>query len=76
MAYLIDRQRVLAGREIVAIVSVRQRRIRSRVILWDNSWYQTLTRPGTFRRYSARRAAAILQIGARKRKGAIWWTRQ
>ena len=52
MPYLIDRERALRASEIVAILSVRQRRVRSRVVLRDNSLYQTLTRPGTLRRYA------------------------
>ncbi|HEX9779683.1 MAG TPA: hypothetical protein VGB20_00550 [bacterium] len=46
MGYLVDRQRALRTGDIVAVLSVRWRRIRSRVILKDNSLYQTLTRPG------------------------------
>lgn len=47
MGYVIDRRRALYGDEIVAVVSLRQRGVRSRVILRDNSLYQTLTRPKT-----------------------------
>jgi len=43
--YLIDRHRALWDREIVAVINVRQRGIRSRVVLRDNSVYQTRTRP-------------------------------
>ena len=47
MAYLIDRQRALRLDDVVAVLKVRQRRSRSRVILRDNSLYHTLTRPQT-----------------------------
>lgn len=52
MSYLVDRQRALRTEEIVAIVKGTQRRLRTRVILQDNSWYQTMTRPRTLIRYS------------------------
>lgn len=51
MGYVIDRERALAMRRIVAVLSVRSRRVRSRVILTDNSLYHTLTRPKTFLRH-------------------------
>jgi len=47
MPYLIDRQRTLYTGDVVAVLKARQRRIRSRVIMRDNSLYQTLTRPQT-----------------------------
>lgn len=50
MAYLIDRRRALKMTHIVAVLSVRQRGVRSRVILRDNSLYHTLTRPRTLMR--------------------------
>ena len=50
MPFLIDRQRALWVKELVAVIAVRQRGVRSRVILKDNSLYVTLTRPGTLRR--------------------------
>ena len=50
MAYLIDRKRALRDTDIVAVVKVAQRGARSRVILSDNSLYQTRTRPQTLRR--------------------------
>ena len=50
MAYLIDRRRALRDVDIVAVVKISQRGVRSRVILSDNSLYQTLTRPNTLRR--------------------------
>jgi len=48
MGYVIDRERALAMSHIVAVLNVRQRRVRSRIILTDNSLYHTLTRPKTF----------------------------
>ena len=53
MPYLVDRQRALRTTDIVAIVQGQQRRLRSRVVLRDNSLYQTLTRPKTLLRYAA-----------------------
>ena len=49
MPYLVDRQRVLRVEDVVAIVK-RRERPRSRVILADNSLYQTRTRPATLMR--------------------------
>ena len=63
MAYLIDRTRALRSRDIVAMVSVRLRRVRSRVILRDNSLYHTLTRVETLVRHSR----AQLGTGRRRR---------
>jgi len=64
MAYLVDRQRGLYLPEVVAIVGVRQRKIRSRVIMKDNSLYHTLTRPQTL----ARRGTERLKTGLRRRR--------
>ena len=52
MPYLVDRGRALRLEEIVAIVKGSQRPLRTRVVLRDNSWHQTLTRPRTLIRYS------------------------
>ena len=68
MAYVIDRQRALPGGEIVAMMSVRQRKVRARVILKDNSWYQTLTRTVTL----MKRAREAVLGGVER----TWWTRQ
>ncbi|PIQ84814.1 MAG: hypothetical protein COV75_00170 [Candidatus Omnitrophica bacterium CG11_big_fil_rev_8_21_14_0_20_63_9] len=59
MAYLIDRDRAIWSRELVVIVPGRQRGIRSRAILRDNSQHQTRTRPRTLARYL--RAATALR---------------
>jgi len=64
MAYLVDRQRGLYLPDVVAIVSVRQRKIRSRVIMKDNSLYHTLTRPRTLSRHSQQ----TLRTGTRRRR--------
>ena len=61
MAYLVDRQRGLYVPEIVAIVSVRQQKVRSRVIMKDNSLYQTLTRPQTLARHSQESPGASMR---------------
>jgi len=50
MSYVIDRKRAFRDEELVAILAVRQRGVRSRVLLRDGSLYQTLTRPRTLRR--------------------------
>ena len=50
MSYVMDRRQVFHESEIVAVLSVRQRGVRSQVLLRDGSLYRTLTRPGTFRR--------------------------
>ena len=72
MPYLIDRQRALRDTEVIVVLSVRQRRIRSRVVLRDNSLYQTLTRPSTLRE-AAGRGLSVARAGSRKRRrGAIW----
>ncbi|MDP3703977.1 MAG: hypothetical protein Q8R78_06275 [Candidatus Omnitrophota bacterium] len=52
MAYLADRGRGLYLPDIVAILNVRLRKVRSRVIMKDNSLYHTLTRPQTLLRRS------------------------
>ena len=72
MPYLIDRQRALRDAEIVVVLSVRQRGVRSRVVLRDNSLYQTLTRPSTLRE-AARRGLSVAGAGnGRRSKGATW----
>jgi hypothetical protein len=53
MAYVIDRARAVRMSALVAILNVRHRRVRSRVVFRDNSLYHTLTRPRTFLRYAA-----------------------
>ena len=50
MSYVVDRKRAFRDEELVVILSVRQRGVRSRVLLRDGSLYQTLTRPRTLRR--------------------------
>ena len=70
MPFLVDRQRALYGNDLVAALSVHQRRIRSRVILKDNSLYRTLTRTQTLARYTNGPSAAVIRIGSRRRRGA------
>ena len=77
MAYLIDRQRTVYGRDVIAMVGVRQRKTRTRVIFEDNSLYHTLTRTVTL----MRRAREPVLGGSersmtRHSKGALWWTRR
>ncbi len=47
MAYVIDRQRALHSEDIVVVVRSQQPRVNSRIVLGDNSWYHTLSRPRT-----------------------------
>jgi hypothetical protein len=47
MPYLADRQRAWWTGDLVAVLAVRQRRVRSIVLLRDNSLHRTLTRPKT-----------------------------
>lgn len=69
MSYLIDRQRALYGGDVVVVLSLRQRRARSRVILRDNSLYQTLTRPKTLARYARTGLAGITRTSHKERHG-------
>ena len=48
MPYLIDRERALRTTELIAVIGVRQRQVRSHVVLADNSLHRTPTRPRTF----------------------------
>ena len=64
MAYLVDRQRALYLPDVVAVISVRQLNVRSRVIMKDNSLYHTLTRPQTLARYGTE----LLRTGLRRRR--------
>ena len=70
MAYLVDRSRALYLPEIVAILSVRLRKVRSRVVMKDNSLYHTLTRPSTILRCAHCAAALIETARARRRRQA------
>ncbi len=58
MAYLLDRQRAIRATEIIAIIAVRRRGVRSDVLLRDGSRYQTLTRPRTVARTRPERQLA------------------
>ncbi len=68
MAYLIDRQRALRLDDVVAVLKVRQRRSRSRVILSDNSLYHTLTRPQTLIRRASGHTEEIRTATWRKQQ--------
>ncbi len=69
MAYLIDRQQVVWGEEVVAIINTRQRRARSQVVLRDNSLYDTKTRSSTI----VQRAGARPGIFQQRHRGVTWW---
>ena len=60
MPYLIDRARALPTRELVAVLAMRRRRVRSRLVLRDNSLHETLTRPKTLMRYVNDERAQLL----------------
>jgi len=68
MSYLVDRQHALSTEDVVAVLAVRQRRVRSRVILRDNSLYHTLTRPSTIAR-CVTRAQALIETARARRRG-------
>ena len=75
MPYLVDRQRALRIEEIVAILNVHERRVRSRAILTDSSLYRTLTRTQTLMRHASEAftsGAAQTSDARRRSKGALW----
>jgi len=49
MPYIIDRQQAFRDAELVAIMNVRRRGARSRLLLRDGSLANTLTRPVTLK---------------------------
>ena len=51
--------------EVVAVVPMRRRGARSRLVYRDNSLSHTRTRPSTLARAVAARSAGIIQLGAR-----------
>ena len=67
MPYVIDRQRALFANDVVAVMAARTRRVKSRVILRDNSLYHTLTRPRTLAERLQEFPEAILRAGGRHR---------
>ena len=74
MGYLVDRRRAVLGADIVAVLAVRQREARSRLILGDNSLCHTLTRPSTVMRVvNAGRRRGIAAAGAAQAMGVTWW---
>jgi len=70
MAYVIDRQRAIRSTEVVAVISVRQRRVRSRLVLRDNSLCRTLTHPQTFLRRVGGRGVFMTGRRAPRRRSA------
>ena len=50
MSYVVDRQRVWRGGEIVAVFSHRRRGVKSQILLSDGSTAKTLTHPSTLAR--------------------------
>ena len=63
MAYVVDRDRALRAHELVAVLNGQARRGKHRVVLTDNSLYDTLTQPRTLRRYAKESHAAVGGIG-------------
>ena len=64
MGYLIDRQRALRTSELVAVLAVSRRKIRSQVLCVDGSVHETLTRPRTLHRnLEDARVKGLSQIG-------------
>lgn len=49
MSYLVDRGRAFRDTEVVAVLGIRQRGLRSRLVLRDSSVTDTRTRARTFR---------------------------
>ena len=49
MSYLVDRARAFRDTEVVAVLGIRQRGRRSRLLLQDGSLVDTRTRVRTFR---------------------------
>jgi hypothetical protein len=72
MPYVVERQRALSARDIVVILRVHERRVRSRLILRDNSIQRTLTRPKTLVRH-------LQENIGQQGKGAAWrgsWSKE
>lgn len=73
MGYLIDRQQAFRDTELVAIVNVRRRGVRSRLLLRDGSLANTLTRPATLKqryRFPWKELAGALWQKAEERPSA------
>lgn len=67
MAYVLERERALRGRTIVAVLAVRRRKVRTRVVLTDNTWHHTLTRPGRLVQHAQEPLARRLRAGRKAR---------
>ena len=76
MPYVIDRKHIVRMADVVAVVPVRQRGVRSRLIYRDNSLYHTRTRPSTLVRAVTQRSPGLIQLGARpsRRQTQQWGT--
>jgi len=70
MPYLLDRKEALQLDDVVIILNVRERRVRSLVVRTDNSLYRTLTRVRTLQQ----RGTITRKQG--QLKGATWRTPQ
>ena len=67
MGYLIERTRALWSKEIVAAIGIQRRRIRTRIILRDNSLYHTLTRTHTLLKSARTGYRSAISV-----KGVAW----
>ncbi|HAM40495.1 MAG TPA: hypothetical protein DDX89_00150 [Candidatus Omnitrophica bacterium] len=67
MGYLFERQEAIRDADIVAVLGLRRRGAKSRLVLRSGALRDTLTRPATLRRYfsSGRHATPAL-------KGVRW----
>ncbi|MBI2884605.1 MAG: hypothetical protein HYY15_00330 [Candidatus Omnitrophica bacterium] len=64
IGYWVDRAQAFWGESVVAILAIRQRGARSRILLSDGSLVQTLTRCPTIQRK--------LRTNHRGLKGVVW----
>ncbi len=64
-----DRHRAIRLSDLIAVLSLRQRGVRSRLVLRDNSLYHTLTRPTTLMRALTQRPLASIGWRRGRRSG-------
>ena len=71
--YWIDRAQAFLNEHMVAILTVRQRGARSRILLADGSLVQTLTRCSTIQRKLRTGDERLMRLmGVRGLKGVVW----
>ena len=64
IGYVLERRCALRDNELVVVLSVRKRGVRSRIVLADGSSVDTLTRPRAFIRKTTQRFTT--------RQGLVW----